>query len=116
MRADPATAADTEGFAARSLLWLQLLTLAVGALQFAFVPSAVEYPLLAAGSLALLTFNVGIEIGQLLFVAAVLAFHAAWQRLPVPRWRWLEWAPVYLIGGASAYWCIERGLAALAAA
>ena len=52
MRADPATAADTEGFAARSLLWLQLLTLAVGALQFAFVPSAVEYPLPAAGSLA----------------------------------------------------------------
>src|SRR5262245_2958833 len=57
MRADPATTADTEGFAARSLLWLQLLTLAVGALQFAFVPAAVEYPLLAAAALALLTIS-----------------------------------------------------------
>jgi diguanylate cyclase (GGDEF)-like protein len=55
MRADSATAADTEGFAARSLLWLQLLTLAVGALQFAFVPSAVEHPLLAAAALGVLT-------------------------------------------------------------
>jgi hydrogenase/urease accessory protein HupE len=62
--------------------------------------------------LALFTFNVGIEIGQLLFVAAVLAFEWAWRRAPVPRWRWLEWVPVYLIGCASAYWCFERGAAA----
>ena len=62
--------------------------------------------------LALLTFNVGIELGQLVFVAAVLVFHQAWLRLPVPRRPWLPWAPVYLIGCASAYWCIERGAAA----
>ena len=62
--------------------------------------------------LALLTFNVGIEIGQLLFVGAVIAFHQAWLRLPAPRWPWLQWAPVYLIGCASAYWCFERGAAA----
>jgi len=62
--------------------------------------------------LALLTFNIGIELGQLLFVAAVLLFRAAWRRLPVPRRAWLGWAPVYVVGCASAYWCFERGAAA----
>jgi diguanylate cyclase (GGDEF)-like protein len=78
MRADLAAAADTEGFAARSLLWLQLLTLAVGALQFAFVPEAVEHPLLAASSLGLLTFC-------LLLVRAVPAL-----RRPVARQHTLD--------------------------
>jgi diguanylate cyclase (GGDEF)-like protein len=57
MRADQPVAADNQGFAARSLLWLQLLTLSVGALSFAFVPATVERPLLAAVSLALLTIS-----------------------------------------------------------
>ena len=55
--AEQPAAADTQGFAARALLWLQLLTLAVGALQFAFVPDAVEHPMLAAIALALLTVS-----------------------------------------------------------
>ena len=57
MRADSAVTADTEKFAASALLWLQLLALAVGALQFAFVPSAVEFPMLAAAALGLLTVS-----------------------------------------------------------
>jgi diguanylate cyclase (GGDEF)-like protein len=48
-------AADSQGFAARSLLWLQVLAVAVGALLFAFVPAAVQHPLLAAIALASLT-------------------------------------------------------------
>jgi len=62
--------------------------------------------------LALFTFNVGIEIGQLLFVGAVIALHELWRRLSLPSWRWLAWVPVYVIGCASAYWCFERGAAA----
>jgi diguanylate cyclase (GGDEF)-like protein len=40
------------------LLWLQLLALGVGALQFAFAPASVDRPLLAASALATLTASV----------------------------------------------------------
>jgi diguanylate cyclase (GGDEF)-like protein len=49
--------ADSSEFAAKALLWLDLLALAAGALQFAFAPTAVERPLLAASALALLTIS-----------------------------------------------------------
>ena len=57
---------------------------------------------------ALLFFNVGVEAGQLMFVAAVLAVIAAWRRLeaPWPQWAWR--VPVYAIGSLAAYWTIER--------
>ncbi len=61
---------------------------------------------------ALLLFNLGVEIGQLAFVAAVLALYSALRRI-VPglleRGRWL--AP-YAIGGLAGFWCIERSVAA----
>jgi hydrogenase/urease accessory protein HupE len=65
--------------------------------------------------LALLFFNVGVEVGQLLFVAAVLAVVAAWRRLeaPWPQWAWR--VPVYTIGSLAAYWTVER-VASLASA
>jgi hydrogenase/urease accessory protein HupE len=58
--------------------------------------------------LALLTFNLGVEAGQLLFVAAVLALRASLSRLlamPMPALR-----PVmaYSIGAIAAFWAIER--------
>jgi hydrogenase/urease accessory protein HupE len=58
--------------------------------------------------LALLAFNVGIEIGQLLFIAGVLG--AAWLlREPIERVPgWLRRAPAYAIGSLAAYWCLER--------
>ena len=60
--------------------------------------------------LALLFFNIGVEIGQLLFVAAVLA--AAWllSRAAANRveLRRVEILPAYLIGGVASYWAIER--------
>ncbi|MCK5275863.1 MAG: HupE/UreJ family protein [Alphaproteobacteria bacterium] len=57
---------------------------------------------------ALLFFNVGVEAGQLLFVAAVLTVIASWRRLeaPWPQWAWQ--VPVYAIGSLAAYWTIER--------
>ena len=58
--------------------------------------------------LALLFFNVGVELAQLLFVAALLGVVGALRRLPLARaplaWR----APAYAIGAIAAYWTIAR--------
>lgn len=66
---------------------------------------------------ALLLFNVGVEIGQLLFIAAVLSVMALWrvivQRRPWHLPVWSARIPAYAIGGLSAYWLIERTLAAV---
>ena len=65
---------------------------------------------LPAGNIpvALLFFNVGVEIGQLLFVAVVLGLAALFQlsRHPLPRWATL--APPYLIGSLAMFWVIQR--------
>lgn len=57
---------------------------------------------------ALLFFNIGVEIGQILFVAVVIAFAWAWKRLPAKLPGWAELVPVYLLGTVSTYWFIER--------
>jgi len=58
--------------------------------------------------LALFTFNVGVEIGQLIFVAAVLAVIVLLKRLPLIWPRWIEHAPPYVIGSLAAFWFIQR--------
>ncbi|MGL4542603.1 MAG: HupE/UreJ family protein, partial [Polymorphobacter sp.] len=60
--------------------------------------------------LALLFFNVGVEIGQLLFIAAVLAVTRLLWRLAGDRvnLRAAAIIPAYLIGGVASYWVIER--------
>ncbi len=58
---------------------------------------------------ALLFFNVGVEAGQLLFVAAVMSFAAAVARLVPPVMP--RWAPLvlpYLIGSIAMFWTIQR--------
>ena len=57
---------------------------------------------------ALLFFNVGVEIGQLVFVAVVLSLAAFFRlaRNPLPRWATV--APAYLIGSLAMFWVIER--------
>jgi hydrogenase/urease accessory protein HupE len=64
--------------------------------------------------LALLFFNVGVEVGQLVFILAVLAVIALARRIPValPAWSWR--VPPYAIGAVASFWLIER-LAALGA-
>lgn len=51
---------DTESstFTARAVLWLELVALAIGVVQFAFAPRTVEVPLLAAAALALLSMSI----------------------------------------------------------
>jgi hypothetical protein len=59
--------------------------------------------------LALLFFNVGVEIGQLLFVAALLALAAAIGRFANPlQLQRSAIAGVYAIGGLASYWLIDR--------
>jgi hypothetical protein len=58
--------------------------------------------------LALLLFNIGIEIGQLTFVALLLlSAGALWRMAPglVSR---LSWAPPHVIGSLACFWLIER--------
>lgn len=61
---------------------------------------------------ALLLFNLGVEVGQLLFLAAAIAVMAALRRLGrLLAWEAQPWAralPAYAIGGLSAYWLLER--------
>jgi hypothetical protein len=76
-------------------------------LGFAGALAAVGLPQRAI-PLALLFFNVGVEVGQLCFIAAVLALGAVARRLaiPWPSWAW-RLAP-YAIGTLAAYWTIQR--------
>jgi hypothetical protein len=61
---------------------------------------------------ALLFFNVGVEIGQLLFIASVLAVIALARQvtrrtvLPRPAWGWR--VPPYAVGSVAMFWVIRR--------
>jgi hydrogenase/urease accessory protein HupE len=58
--------------------------------------------------LALLMFNVGVELGQLAFVAAVLGAAALLGRLIAVRPVWTAGAIAYGIGAVAAFWTVER--------
>ncbi|WP_310387947.1 HupE/UreJ family protein [Roseateles sp.] len=57
---------------------------------------------------ALLLFNVGVEVGQLLFVAGVLGVRELLVRLPMTLPAWTLRLPPYLIGTVAMFWVIER--------
>jgi hydrogenase/urease accessory protein HupE len=61
---------------------------------------------------ALLFFNIGVEIGQLLFIAAIFAVIALVRqiarRLNVARPAWAWAVTPYAIGSLAAYWVIQR--------
>ena len=62
--------------------------------------------------LALFSFNLGVELGQLAFILAVLALVEAARRLPAlaaPRAsRWAAALPPYAIGTIAMYWVVQR--------
>ncbi len=59
---------------------------------------------------ALLWFNVGVELGQLLFVCLALAMARSFITLQI-RWpRWVHYVPGYTVGSLGAYWTIQRTL------
>ena len=57
---------------------------------------------------ALLSFNVGVEIGQLSFVALILSLERAFRILEVHWPRWAEALPGYTVGSLGAFWTVQR--------
>ena len=58
--------------------------------------------------LALLSFNIGVELGQLGFIALMLALENSFRVLEV-RWpRWVQALPGYTVGSLGAYWTVQR--------
>ncbi len=64
--------------------------------------------------LALLFFNIGIEIGQILFIFAIILLWLLLRKPLAPYQERLLPVPVYILGVLSAMWCIERGLEVIA--
>ncbi|HVR99775.1 MAG TPA: HupE/UreJ family protein [Thermoanaerobaculia bacterium] len=60
--------------------------------------------------LALFSFNLGIELGQLAFVGAVLLAAAALRRLPVAWPRWATAVLPYGIGTMAIFWFLQRAV------
>jgi hypothetical protein len=76
---------------------------------FGFAGALTEIGLPAhAIPLALLFFNVGVEVGQLLFVVGVLALRQILLYVPLRRAAWVSSMAAYTIGSVAAYWTIER--------
>ena len=99
--------AGREGLAQRAP-WLVALSFGLlHGLGFAGALSEVGLPPHAI-PLALALFNVGIELGQLAFVALLLGAGAAFVRAAPVAARRLQPVPAYLIGSLASFWLIER--------
>lgn len=58
--------------------------------------------------LALVSFNVGVELGQLGFIVVVLMVQRTLRVLQI-RWkRWMLFLPGYVVGSVGAFWTVER--------
>ena len=85
-------------------------------LAFAGTLSSVGLP---AGSTvpALLLFNVGVEIGQMVFIAlavgVIIGLRRVSHHLPASYGAVSTYAPAYVIGGLASFWLIERTIAAV---
>lgn len=58
--------------------------------------------------LALLLFNIGVEIGQLLFVLLVLLLERSFRTLEIQWPRVVQALPGYAVGSLGAFWSIQR--------
>jgi hypothetical protein len=61
--------------------------------------------------LALLFFNIGVEIGQVLFILIVLALLASWRRMEMHLPAWGGPLPAYAMGSIAAVWFVGRFVA-----
>jgi hydrogenase/urease accessory protein HupE len=58
--------------------------------------------------LALVSFNVGVELGQVGFIGIILALESSFRVLEV-RWpRWVLLLPGYTVGSLGAFWTVQR--------
>ena len=60
--------------------------------------------------LALLLFNVGVEVGQIFFVVVIILLERAFRTLAIAWPRAVEALPGYAVGSLGAYWTIQRTL------
>ncbi len=58
--------------------------------------------------LALLSFNIGVEIGQIAFVLVVLALQWALRVLTLDPPQWSRNLPAYVIGSLAMFWFVDR--------
>jgi len=59
---------------------------------------------------ALLFFNVGVEVGQMCFVFLILGLEKSFRTLQI-RWpRWAQAMPGYMVGSLGAFWTIQRAV------
>lgn len=58
--------------------------------------------------LALLFFNIGVELGQLGFVSIILVLEQALSRARFTWPRWVTMIPGYAVGSMGAFWTIQR--------
>lgn len=59
---------------------------------------------------ALVSFNVGVEVGQLMFVAVLLLVYVIWKRINAQTQSWPYKILPYAIGSIGMFWLIERVL------
>jgi hypothetical protein len=74
-------------------------------------PDAPDFVVTAAASafeVALTYLKLGVEVGQLIFIAAALTVITLARRIPIglPAWAWR--VPPYAIGAVASFWLIER--------
>jgi hydrogenase/urease accessory protein HupE len=60
--------------------------------------------------LALAMFNVGVELGQLVFVALIVLTYRALRSLEFSWPRWAGLGPAYVVGSLGAYWTLQRAV------
>lgn len=104
--------------AARTLTgrWPELAALGFGLLHgFAFAGALAAIGLPRDETLlALLLFNLGVEAGQLIFIAAVLLVSLVLRRVAASLPPWAGELPAYAIGACAGFWTIGRVLVVLA--
>lgn len=61
--------------------------------------------------LALLTFNIGVELGQLIFIGIVFFLWKIVQKIRLPLPKWYEKVLPYSMGSIAAFWLVERVVA-----
>ena len=75
------------------------------------LPQSPQFTVKAATGTAEVAWSylvLGVEVGQLMFVAFAAGVGAALTRLPAPKQAWMSFATPYAIGCVAMFWVIER--------
>jgi hypothetical protein len=93
-----------------TITWPWVVAFGFGLLHgFGFAGALVELGLPRGDiPLALFSFNVGVELGQLAFVAMVLLLASGLRQLGIVWPKRAELAPAYLVGTLGAFWLLQR--------